>query len=68
MVCILIKKKLFRRILRLILVSMMMKVKLNFNKLFNVFNRNIFEILINYDNFIEVYYGGGLSGKFYGVI
>ncbi|HGK7287791.1 TPA: PBSX family phage terminase large subunit, partial [Staphylococcus aureus] len=34
----------------------------------NVFNRNIFEILTNYDNFTEVHYGGGSSGKSHGVI
>ncbi|WP_223223938.1 hypothetical protein, partial [Staphylococcus aureus] len=33
--------------MRLILVSTMTKVKLNFNKPSNVFNRNIFEILTN---------------------
>ncbi|HHV6092341.1 TPA: PBSX family phage terminase large subunit [Staphylococcus aureus] len=46
----------------------MTKVKLNFNKPSNVFNRNIFEILTNYDNFTEVHYGGGSSGKSHGVI
>ncbi|AAX90683.1 terminase large subunit [Staphylococcus phage 187] len=68
MVRISTKKKLLRRILRLILVSTMTKVKLNFNKPSNVFNRNIFEILTNYDNFTEVHYGGGSSGKSHGVI
>ncbi|HDA0031166.1 TPA: PBSX family phage terminase large subunit [Staphylococcus aureus] len=46
----------------------MTKVKLNFKKPSNVFNRNIFEILTNYDNFTEVHYGGGSSGKSHGVI
>ena len=49
-------------------MSTMTKVKLNFNKPSNVFNRNIFEILTNYDNFTEVHYGGGSSGKSHGVI
>ncbi|HDL4507034.1 PBSX family phage terminase large subunit [Staphylococcus aureus] len=46
----------------------MTKVKLNFKKPSNVFNRNIFEMLTNYDNFTEVHYGGGSSGKSHGVI
>lgn len=49
-------------------MSTMTKVKLNFKKPSNVFNRNIFEILTNYDNFTEVHYGGGSSGKSHGVI
>ncbi len=49
-------------------MSTMTKVKLNFKKPSNVFNRNIFEMLTNYDNFTEVHYGGGSSGKSHGVI
>lgn len=49
-------------------MSTMTKVKLNFKKPSNVFNRKIFEILTNYDNFTEVHYGGGSSGKSHGVI
>ncbi|GAB0231151.1 PBSX family phage terminase large subunit [Staphylococcus pseudintermedius] len=33
-----------------------------------MFNKNIFEILFNYDYFTEVHYGGGSSGKSHGVI
>ncbi|EGQ0373411.1 PBSX family phage terminase large subunit [Staphylococcus pseudintermedius] len=46
----------------------MTKVSLNFNQPSKVFNKNIFEILFNYDNFTEVHYGGGSSGKSHGVI
>lgn len=46
----------------------MTKVSLNINKPANVFNKNIFEVLFNYDNFTEVHYGGGSSGKSHGVI
>ena len=38
----------------------MTNLKLNFNKPEKVFNKNIFEILTNYENFTEVHYGGGL--------
>ncbi len=47
---------------------MMTSLKLNFNNPEKVFNKNIFEILTNYDNFTEVHYGGGSSGKSHGVI
>lgn len=33
-----------------------------------MFNKNIFGILFNYDNFTEVHYGGGSSGKSHGVV
>ncbi|MCE5527045.1 PBSX family phage terminase large subunit [Staphylococcus pseudintermedius] len=46
----------------------MTKVSLNFNQPSKVFNKNIFEILFNYDYFTEVHYGGGSSGKSHGVI
>ncbi|EHL7175203.1 PBSX family phage terminase large subunit [Staphylococcus pseudintermedius] len=46
----------------------MTKVSLNFKQPSKVFNKNIFEILFNYDNFTEVHYGGGSSGKSHGVI
>ncbi|MBM0395736.1 PBSX family phage terminase large subunit [Staphylococcus pseudintermedius] len=46
----------------------MMKVSLNFKQPSKVFNKNIFEILFNYDYFTEVHYGGGSSGKSHGVI
>jgi len=46
----------------------MTNLKLNFNNPEKVFNKNIFEILTNYDNFTEVHYGGGSSGKSHGVI
>lgn len=46
----------------------MTKVSLNFNQPAKVFNKNIFEILFNYDYFTEVHYGGGSSGKSHGVI
>ncbi|MDW3868362.1 PBSX family phage terminase large subunit [Staphylococcus saprophyticus] len=46
----------------------MMKIDLNFKEPHKVFNRNIFDILFNYDNFTEVHYGGGSSGKSHGVI
>ena len=46
----------------------MTNLKLNFNKPEKVFNKNIFEILTNYENFTEVHYGGGSSGKSHGVI
>ena len=45
----------------------MTNLKLNFNKPEKVFNKNIFEILTNYENFTEVHYGGGSSGKSHGV-
>lgn len=47
---------------------MMSNLKLNFKEPSKVFNKNIFEILTNYDNFTEVHYGGGSSGKSHGVI
>lgn len=46
----------------------MTKVSLNFKQPSKVFNKNIFEILFNYDYFTEVHYGGGSSGKSHGVI
>ncbi|EGQ3514106.1 TPA: PBSX family phage terminase large subunit [Staphylococcus pseudintermedius] len=46
----------------------MTKVSLNFKQPSKVFNKNIFEILFNYDCFTEVHYGGGSSGKSHGVI
>ncbi|EMC0261409.1 PBSX family phage terminase large subunit [Staphylococcus pseudintermedius] len=46
----------------------MAKVSLNFKQPSKVFNKNIFEILFNYDYFTEVHYGGGSSGKSHGVI
>ncbi|EKC6437882.1 PBSX family phage terminase large subunit [Staphylococcus pseudintermedius] len=46
----------------------MTKVSLNFNQPSKVFNKNIFEILFNYNYFTEVHYGGGSSGKSHGVI
>lgn len=41
---------------------------MNFKQPHKVFNRNIYNILFNYDNFTEVHYGGGSSGKSHGVI
>uniref|UniRef100_A0AB39C823 Terminase large subunit n=1 Tax=Staphylococcus phage Pel11 TaxID=3235046 RepID=A0AB39C823_9CAUD len=41
---------------------------MNFKQPSKVFNKNIFEILFNYDYFTEVHYGGGSSGKSHGVI
>ncbi|OLN92925.1 terminase [Staphylococcus saprophyticus] len=46
----------------------MMKIDLNFKEPHKVFNRNIFDVLFNYNNFTEVHYGGGSSGKSHGVI
>lgn len=46
----------------------MSNLKLNFKEPAKVFNKNIFEILTNYENFTEVHYGGGSSGKSHGVI
>ncbi|HGH0901287.1 TPA: PBSX family phage terminase large subunit [Staphylococcus pseudintermedius] len=46
----------------------MTKVSLNFKQPSKVFNKNIFEILFNYDYFTEVHYGGGSSGKSHGII
>lgn len=46
----------------------MTKVSLNFKQPSKIFNKNIFDILFDYDNFTEVHYGGGSSGKSHGVI
>ncbi|MCU5745892.1 PBSX family phage terminase large subunit [Staphylococcus sp. SQ8-PEA] len=46
----------------------MTQIKLNFKHPSKVFNKNIFKILFNYDNFTEVHYGGGSSGKSHGVV
>lgn len=45
-----------------------MKINLNIERPAEVFNKNIFGILFNYDNFTEVHYGGGSSGKSHGVV
>lgn len=47
---------------------MTMKINLNIERPAEVFNKNIFGILFNYDNFTEVHYGGGSSGKSHGVV
>ncbi|WP_260980274.1 hypothetical protein, partial [Staphylococcus saprophyticus] len=41
----------------------MMSPKIRFDKPQKVFNKNIYNVLLNYDNFTEVHYGGGSSGK-----
>ncbi|MDK7950907.1 PBSX family phage terminase large subunit [Staphylococcus lugdunensis] len=46
----------------------MTSLKLNFNHPEKVFNKNIYDVLFNYDYFTEVHYGGGSSGKSHGVI
>lgn len=43
-------------------------VNLNFPKPANVFNKQIFNSLFDYDHFIEVWYGGASSGKSHGVV
>lgn len=45
-----------------------MKTKIRIPYPHKVFNDNIFEIMFNYDNFTEVHYGGGSSGKSHGVV
>lgn len=45
-----------------------MKININIERPAEVFNKNIFGILFNYDNFTEVHYGGGSSGKSHGVV
>lgn len=45
-----------------------MSPKIRFDKPQKVFNKNIYNVLLNYDNFTEVHYGGGSSGKSHGVI
>lgn len=47
---------------------MTMKININIERPAEVFNKNIFGILFNYDNFTEVHYGGGSSGKSHGVV
>lgn len=47
---------------------MLMMIKINIKELNKIFNKNIFEIINDYLYFIEVYYGGGSSGKLYGVV
>lgn len=46
----------------------MTSINLNIPEPAEVFNKNIFSILFNYDNFTEVHYGGGSSGKSHGVV
>lgn len=46
----------------------MAQINLSFKYPHNVFNKNIYNILFNYDNFTEVHYGGGSSGKSHGVV
>lgn len=43
-------------------------INLNFPKPANVFNKQIFNSLFDYDHFIEVWYGGASSGKSHGVV
>ncbi|MDO4458395.1 PBSX family phage terminase large subunit [Limosilactobacillus antri] len=43
-------------------------INLNFPKPANVFNKQIFDSLFDYDHFIEVWYGGASSGKSHGVV
>lgn len=43
-------------------------INLNFPKPANVFNKQIFDNLFDYDHFIEVWYGGASSGKSHGVV
>ena len=43
-------------------------INLNFLKPANVFNKQIFDSLFDYDHFIEVWYGGASSGKSHGVV
>lgn len=47
---------------------MMPTINLNFPKPYNVFNKQIFDSLFDYDHFIEVWYGGASSGKSHGVV
>ena len=46
----------------------MMKINLNFPKPANVFNKQIYDNLFDYDHFVEVWYGGASSGKSHGVV
>nr|DAO43395.1 MAG TPA: terminase large subunit [Caudoviricetes sp.] len=43
-------------------------INLNVPKPANVFNKQIFNSLFDYDHFIEVWYGGASSGKSHGVV
>ncbi|EHJ07948.1 PBSX family phage terminase large subunit [Staphylococcus simiae] len=43
-------------------------IKLNITNPHNVFNKNIYDILYDYQHFTEVHYGGGSSGKSHGVV
>lgn len=43
-------------------------INLNFPKPANVFNKQIFNSLFDYDHFIEAWYGGASSGKSHGVV
>lgn len=43
-------------------------INLNFPKPANVFNKQIFDSLFDYDHFIEAWYGGASSGKSHGVV
>lgn len=43
-------------------------IKLNFPKPSKVFNKQIYDSLLDYDTFTEVHYGGASSGKSHGVV
>ena len=47
---------------------MMTKINLNFPRPANVFNKQIYDNLFDYDHFVEVWYGGASSGKSHGVV
>ena len=47
---------------------MMTKINLNFPKPANVFNKQIYDNLFDYNHFVEVWYGGASSGKSHGVV
>lgn len=46
----------------------MTKINLNFPKPANVFNKQIYDNLFDYNHFVEVWYGGASSGKSHGVV
>lgn len=47
---------------------MMPKIQLNFPHPSKVFNRQIYDNLLDYSHFVEVWYGGASSGKSHGVV